>query len=218
MSAESDPPSPSSGVLVCFAVREEAAPFRKIAGHKAGVSILVTGIGRANSEKSARNFLKASSPRLVLTCGFAGGLDPSLKIGTVIFETRDESLREKLAAAGATPVKFHCANRIATTAEEKRELRQTTGADAVEMESEAIQTICRERGIPCATVRVISDEAGEDLPLDFNRLSRPDMSLDYGKLFWAIVCSPGKIGPLIKLGKQTQLAAEKLAAVLAQII
>ena len=33
--------------LICFALKEEAAPFRKIAGGKSGITILLTGIGRA---------------------------------------------------------------------------------------------------------------------------------------------------------------------------
>jgi hypothetical protein len=31
--------------LICFALNEEAAPFRKIAAGKSGISILITGIG-----------------------------------------------------------------------------------------------------------------------------------------------------------------------------
>jgi hypothetical protein len=64
---------------------------------------------------------------------------------------------------------------------------------------------------------VISDKAGEDLPLDFNALAKPDMNLDYGKLAWTIAKSPGKIGALLKLQKQTRFVAEKLAAVLSKI-
>ena len=63
----------------------------------------------------------------------------------------------------------------------------------VEMESEAFEEICRERLLRLATVRVISDAARDDLPLDFNQLSRPDWSLDYGKLAWSVARSPGKI-------------------------
>jgi adenosylhomocysteine nucleosidase len=231
-------------LLICFALKEEAALFRKIAADKPDVAIIVTGVGRKNAEKSLREFLATHSPELVLTCGFAGGLNPDLKLGEVVFETANaplapsllasakpgsppsgervsakmgEGLFSKLSAAGAKPARFFCADRIATTAAEKEKLRAGTGADAVEMESEAIHAVCRERGISCAIVRVISDIAGEDLPLDFNRLSKPDMNLDYGKLAWAIARSPGKIGALLKLQKKTRFAAEKLAAVLVKI-
>jgi hypothetical protein len=250
-------------VLVCFALKEEAAPFRKMAAGTVaavqGASILITGIGRRNAEKSLREFLNSCrsrgnetqvkniletphvvsyDPNLVLTCGFAGGLNPDLKPGDVVFETENaplapslsppggervsartgEGVFSKLSVAGAKPVKFICADRIATTVAEKKKLRAETGADAVEMESGAIQAVCRERGIPCATIRVISDTANEDLPLDFNALAKPDMNLDYGKLAVAILRSPGKIGALLRLQKQTRFAAEQLASVLEKIV
>jgi adenosylhomocysteine nucleosidase len=241
--------------LICFALKEEAAPFRKIAAGKTGITILLTGIGRQNAEKSLREFLNSRrsrgnetqikekletphvvpyEPDLVLTCGFAGGLNPELKLGEIVFEISrsrgDETqIKEKLetlhvvsyetlVAAGAKPAKIFCADRIATTVAEKKKLRAETGADAVEMESAAIHAVCRERGIPCATVRVISDTANEDLPLDFNALSKPDKNLDYGKLFLAIAKSPGKIGALMQLQKKTRFAAEQLAEILAKII
>ena len=248
---------PEVVILICFALKEEVAPFRKMAAGKSGISILITGIGRRNTEKAVREYLNSGrsrgnetqikniletphvvsyGPNLVLTCGFAGGLNPDLKLGEVVFELADRRgefhepqteknsgdsqsspLREKLLAASAKPATFFCADRIATTVAEKKKLRAETGADAVEMESAAIHAVCRERGIPCATVRVISDPAGEDLPLDFNRLARPDMNLDYGKLALAILKSPGKIGALMQLQKKTRFAAEQLANVLAKI-
>jgi adenosylhomocysteine nucleosidase len=205
-------------LLVCFALKEEAAPFQKLAAGRSGVSLLLTGIGRKNAEKSVREFLAAHSPELVLTCGFAGGLNPDLKLGDVAFDLSDSELRAQLLAAGAKPAKMFCADRIATTVAEKAKLRADTGADAVEMESGAIHAVCRECGISCATVRVISDTAGEDLPLDFNVLAKPDQNLDYGKLAWAIAKAPGKIGALLKLQKSTRYAAEQLAAVLTRLL
>jgi adenosylhomocysteine nucleosidase len=224
-------------VLICFALKEEAAPFQIIAAGKAATSpakILLTGIGRQNAEKSLREFVATHSPNHVLTCGFAGGLNPDLKLGEVVFEisrSRGDETQikeksetphvvsyEKLIASGAKPAKIFCADRIATTVAEKKKLRAETGADAVEMESAAIHAVCRERGIPCATVRVISDTANEDLPLDFNALAKPDKNLDFGKLFLAIAKSPGKIGALMELQKKTKFAAEQLADVLEKIV
>jgi hypothetical protein len=238
--------------LVCFALKEEAAPFHKVAARHPGVVTLIVGIGRQNAEKSVRSFLAGGArtvavcqdlasrsenhlsgqarlagtlapPSLVLTCGFAGGLNPDLKIGDVIYECGMRNAEcgnweKRLLAAGAQPAKFTCTDRIAITAMEKWKLCIDTGADAVEMESAAIHAICAEKKIPCVTVRVISDTAHEDLPLDFNALAKADRSIDFGKLAWAIAKSPGKIPQLMQLQKKTKFAAERLAAVLAKVL
>jgi hypothetical protein len=67
-------------------------------------------------------------------------------------------------------------------------------------------------------VRVISDAADEDLPLDFNRLHKPDWSLDYGRLIGALAKSPGKVGALLRFRKRISSAAGRLAATLAKVI
>src|SRR5476651_955945 len=87
----------SKELLICFALKEEAAPFRKIAAGKTGITILLTGIGHQNAEKSLREFLATNSPKLVLTCGFAGGLNPDLKLGEIVFEIPSSSSRRESA-------------------------------------------------------------------------------------------------------------------------
>ena len=203
--------------LICFALAEEAAALPpKVWRRRA--TVLITGIGRRNAEMAVRESLAVNQPERVFTCGFAGALDPRLPIGAVVFATDEAALHAKLLAAGAQPAKFFCSPRIATTAAEKQELRRSTGADAVEMESEAIHAVCRERGIPCATVRVISDTADDDLPLDFNALANADLSLNYGKLALAIAKTPGKIPALLRLQKNSRCAAERLADLLGRVI
>lgn len=201
-------------VLFCFAVEQEAKFVSK-----PGREILITGIGRENAERSLRRAMKQRPPQLVLSCGFAGGLNPMLASGTVVFSTdEDAGLSPALLAAGACPVRFHCSDRVATTAEEKRSLWETTGADAVEMESGIIRAFCRTQGIPSATLRVISDAAQETLPLDFNVFMTADQKLNYGKLILALLGSPRKIPAILRLQRQTQRAAKNLAQVLSQII
>jgi hypothetical protein len=151
----------------------------------------------------------------VLTCGFAGGLDPVLELASVVWDA-DAGFPGAawLRDSGAVPGRFHCENRVAVTAVEKKALRQRTGADVVEMESGVIRRLCRERGIPSATVRVVSDTAGEDLPLDFNSLTTPDLRLDPMKLAFALIRAPGRIPELLRFQRRVSRAANRLAEVL----
>jgi nucleoside phosphorylase len=208
-------------ILVCFAVKEEAAPFRERSGSLTGVEIMLTGMGQRNAESAIRQVLASpgQKPDLVLTCGFAGGLRPGLARGTVLFAVDgDQKLESALKVAGADPAVFSFSSRVATRREEKQTLWERTKTDAVEMESQAIGALCREAGIPCATVRVILDTAEEDLPLDFNRLMTPDQRMDFGKLALRLARSPWKMGGLMRLQKQSREAAERLADVLVKAI
>lgn len=216
-----------NNVAVCFALAEEAGAFQKVCGNK--VPVFLTGIGRENAERAAREFLGSHTPSLLMTCGFAGGLISELKIGDVVFEIPAvlahgqqgndvfAGVRSKLTAAGAREAKFFCADRIATTAGDKKRLREETGAEVAEMESGAVQAVCANQGIPCVTVRVISDTANEDLPLDFNQFLKEDKSMDMGKLMMAVAKAPWKMGALMELQKNTKLAAQRLAEVLVKV-
>jgi nucleoside phosphorylase len=209
----------SEGVLACFAVKQEAAAFRKLVADSPNVKVLITGIGMKNAERAFRKAVEISTPALVLTCGFAGALDPKLKVGDVIFLTLDSKLDKALVKLGATPASFLCAPRLAATAAEKEKLWRTTSMCAVEMESLAIHNVCRERGIVSrATVRVISDAADEDLPLDFNQLMTAEQKISIPKLAGAVLKSPGKIPELRRFQKQVEQAAERLAGVLAELL
>jgi adenosylhomocysteine nucleosidase len=210
---------PSPFTLVCFAVKEEAAPFKDAIASRLDVQILLTGMGRRNAEKSIRAALSSQKPALVLSCGFAGALNPNLSLGTVLFSCDDAPrLQPRLVAIGALPARFHCSNRVASTAAEKRQLWESTHADAVEMESQIISNICREHQIPCATIRVILDTASDDLALDFNFLMTADQQMDYRKLAFSLAKSPSKIAALLRLQKQSKEAAQELAEVLLKVV
>ena len=205
--------SANGPILVCFAVKEEAAPFLRAL--PSGVETLITGMGAAAAERAFTTKVAERPWRCVFTCGFAGGLNPALLPETVLCDTDGSfSLRQALLDAGAVPGSFCHHTRVLTTAVEKRQTREASRADAVEMESEVIRRLCHLRGIPSATVRVISDAADEEMPLDFNALMDADGKLNLGKLALAVLCRPQKIPALMALGKLSQSAAARLAAVL----
>jgi adenosylhomocysteine nucleosidase len=209
---------PAPDILVCFAVKEEAGAFEQFRTVRPHAKILLTGMGKQNAEKAIARALNKAKPALVLTCGFAGALKPDLARGTIVFAGADSTLENSLLAAGAIAAKFHCADRVASTAAEKRALRQSTGADVVEMESQAIAEVCQKSVIPCTTVRIILDEAHEDLPLDFNQFLTADQKMSYTKLVRGLWKNPGKIGALMEFQKQCRAAARDLASTLVKII
>jgi adenosylhomocysteine nucleosidase len=206
-------------ILVCFAVREEAGHFTRLAGSRPGVRILLTGMGRRNAETALAAALQEGRPRLVISAGFAGALLPDLTRGEVVFDVDKETVLEAgLRAAGARPVRFHCAERVVTTVEEKRALRAASGAEAVEMESGFIRLLCEKEAIPAGIVRVILDTAEEDLVLDFNPLMTDDQRIDGPKLALALLKAPWKIPGLLTFQKQSAAAARRLGETLAQVL
>lgn len=197
-------------VLVCFAVREEALSFT--APINPVTDILLTGIGRQKASQTVTRYLASHKPGLVLTCGFAGGLKPGHELGRVLFDDSEGGpFRARFTSHGAQPGRFVHSDRVLTTAREKARLFESTGGDAVEMESSAVAAACRERGLPIIIARAISDTAEEDLPMDFNRFSRADGSLSMPRLLLGIARSPSAIPELITFQSRLRQAARRLA-------
>src|SRR5580698_8510464 len=104
--------APPVDLLLCFAVKEEMKYF----GARL-CQVWMTGIGRKNAAINVRDAIARVRPERVITAGFAGGLNPALKCGTVIFDQDfDAGFGEDLEALGAVPAKFHCHRRVAITA------------------------------------------------------------------------------------------------------
>jgi adenosylhomocysteine nucleosidase len=212
-------PGAEGRILVTFAVKEEAKPFTQLIGAQPQVQILLTGIGPRNAERAIRAALAQQRPARVLTSGFAGGLRPDLAAQTVVFSADPETGWEPaLLAAGARPARFTGVERVATTVAEKRALWQSTGADAVDMESRVICAVCREQQIPCAIVRIILDTADTNLPLDFNQYLTADQQVDIPRLTKAVLFSPGKVRALLRLQQEGKAAAQTLGGVLARLL
>jgi adenosylhomocysteine nucleosidase len=216
-------PTPSSKaraeaqVLVCFAVREEAQFLR--VPNRVVTDTLITGIGVSNASKALSSYLSLHKPRLVLTCGFAGGLNPAHPLGQVLLDAQEGGeFRVKVMNSGALAGRFAHSDRVVVTAGEKAELFEATGADAVEMESSVIVSICRDHGIPVIVLRVISDTATEDLPLDFNRYSTADGGLSMPRLLLGIAGSPSSIPKLMKFQGRLKHASDKLGAALHHVL
>lgn len=211
-------PKEAASILVCFAVPPEAAPLARSlrSSGSLGVELLVTGMGETNARRETTLALDRTARAFVLTCGFAGALAPGLRVGDLVFDTdaapgSAAPITNALRAAGASPAKFHCADRVAVTVADKQRVREMTGADVIEMESGVIRELCRARRIPSATLRVISDAASDDLPLDFNAVVDEQWRLSPWRMARWIFLHPSSLRGLLRLQKHTRQAAERLA-------
>src|SRR5207302_9183362 len=108
----------------------------------------------------------------LISSGFAGGLDPKLEIGDLIFAENfsDPALLDKALGISIAGVRVHFGvlttqPRAAETVEDKRRLARETSAAAVDMETAHIFKACKEHGVPMLSVRGISDAATQRLPV-----------------------------------------------------
>lgn len=140
--------------------RRSHAPW--IAGRSGGKSVLIghTGMGPAAAMRETKRLLAAHRPSLVVSTGFAGGLDPALRLGDAVLDFRD-------CAEFAVPGSLAWRGRIVSqgtlceTPGEKAALWSGTGASAVDMETASIADACGKAGVPVIALRVISDAAGD---------------------------------------------------------
>jgi adenosylhomocysteine nucleosidase len=129
----------------------------------------------------------------IISTGFCGALDPALTLGAIV-------------QAGIVS-----ADRVVVTAEEKAALRRSTGAVVVDMEFGEVQRIAAEWGVPVRAVRVVSDTASEDMPLDFNRYRDREGRFSRGRIALAALARPfTAISGLLRLDRNCRLAAERL--------
>ncbi|HXP85748.1 MAG TPA: hypothetical protein VN841_13575 [Bryobacteraceae bacterium] len=142
----------------------------------------------------------------IISTGFCGALDPALAAGAIV-------------VCGETPVRpaasfvqgeIVSADRVTVTAGEKRALRQSSGAAAVDMEFAEVKRIAGEWGVPVRAIRAVSDVAAEDMPLDFNRYRDRQGRFSRGRIALAALARPFVIPGLLRLERNCRLAADRL--------
>ena len=157
-----------------------------------------------------------STIRGVISFGVAGGLDPSLKSGDVVVATEvlagdtrwlagltlnEEQIasvalgRRRVVRGGLAGVE-----QIVAARSTKAELRSTTGAAAVDMESHIAAAYAAEAGLPFAALRVISDPADRALPPLAMVAIKPNGDIDMRKVLRGVARNPTTLHALVSTG------------------
>lgn len=154
----------------------------------------------------------ARSVQGIMSTGLCGALDPALRVGDIIV-SGETSLE--------TTAKFvrgdiHTVDRVVVTARDKRMLREKTGAAAVDMEAAAVKEAAAEWKLPYLCVRVVSDEAGASLPLDFNRYRNARGDFSRTRIALAAMARPFTVmSQLMEFDRNCRRAADALGDFLA---
>jgi nucleoside phosphorylase len=158
----------------------------------------------------------------LVSIGFCGALKLSLAPCDIFVASEVAGIAGALMPASSRPFKtgkLLSIDRVVSTAVEKVQLGQA-GADAVEMEAAAVALRAQKYNVPFYAVRVVTDTADENFPLDFNRMrSRGGNNagrFSRGKIIAAALRNPATVFPeLLKLNKRTKRASQALGDFLA---
>ena len=193
--------------------------------------ILLTGIGRETCLDTLRSVSKtdAITPDVLVSSGFAGALKDDVVVGSVIAPARTHTLqddadvtadavvRSEAIRLGALPINtMITSNHLARTVEEKSRL--AFYGEAVDMESALVMAWFKKAGAGVMALRVVSDAATEDLPVDFDRCLTPQGAIKTMSLVNQIVRRPGNLPDLVRFGRQSYQAGQALARFLEHFV
>jgi nucleoside phosphorylase len=215
-------------IAVAFALPTESAKSLKLLKSRAigdaDVRVLHTGVGEAATRKAMQQFLRANSPDVVISSGFAGALTDELNAGDLVLApnfTSPEWLERSRVALPATTrlgvLATHSA--IADAPDERINLAARAGAIAVDMETQFIADACRAASIPLVSLRVISDTPAAPLPAPPHVLFDLEaQKTNVRALTLHIARHPSSIVRLIAFARQIAIARARLASALAMLL
>lgn len=158
----------------------------------------------------------------VISIGLAGALSPHLKVGDAVIADRiitgaedwdcQEAWRIRLLSRipHAHQGQIFGSDVIIENAETKSGLYDTTGALAVDMESQVAARFAAERNLPLAALRVISDDATHILPPAAMVAMKPDGGIALGRVLWSLLKRPAQVPALVRTARASNKAFAEL--------
>ena len=216
---------PEEKIAIIVAMEREVAPLirhwnaRTIAHagrqyrlfENAEAAMICGGIGAEAARRATEAVIQAVKPTRVLSSGFAGALEDSLKVGDVV-EPRivinaADGVRTEVARGEGILVSYAS---VAGT-EQKARLAKAYGALAVDMEAAAVAQGAQARGVEFAAVKAISDVAGFEMP-DLDRFVSRDGTFRTARFACHVALRPWLWGTALTLARNSSKASKALCA------
>jgi adenosylhomocysteine nucleosidase len=169
------------------------------------IALLHTGVGVKVCQQRLESFLDADRFTCLISAGFAGALADDLRVGELFiaenFSSADLFARARrlLATRQSRVGKLVTAPAMIDNETSRMELKASSGAHAVDMETECIAQACAMRGIPLLSLRAISDTPAEPFPAPLEALFNLErQKTDFGRLALYLLKYPVAIIRLIQ--------------------
>ena len=183
--------SPPRALILIAAELEAEVLFGSAGARPAGLEICVAGVG-TSGDAAAEKAIAATTADIVVNAGFAGGLTDATRPGHCFTVTEwigcDPSprpcalpspLADRLERLKVLPAKAITVDQPAGDPEERLRLA-AAGAELVEMEGARWAAAAARHDLPFLSLRVVSDNADNALPLPRHELMNAD-----GDVHWA---------------------------------
>jgi len=183
---------------------------------KDDVVLVCGGIGSTPARRAAEAVIALFRPEMVYSVGFAGALDPNLKVGEVIRPQRviDASDGSSALLTGGHGVLASFGS--VASPEQKRKLHECYGAQAVDMEAAAVARAVEARGIAFGAIKAISDELDFDFP-SIERFIDSDGNFLEGRFAMFAAIRPWLWYRTLRLARNSRRASRSLCASLAKL-
>jgi adenosylhomocysteine nucleosidase len=126
------------------------------------IEVLHTGVGEKLCRHRLAKFVQDARFDCLISAGFAGALNDELRVGDLLLAKNFSTieLSETRSFLSSFPVRkadLLTLPAMIDSREERDHVARTSGAAAVDMETEFIARICAEQGVPLLSLRVITD-------------------------------------------------------------
>jgi adenosylhomocysteine nucleosidase len=188
------------------------------------VEVLHTGVGERVCRQRLGKFLEDQQFDFLISTGFAGALNDEMQVGDLLLAKNFSTieLNEKRLSFSRLPIhmaELLTAPTLIDSSDERTEIARTSGAAAVDMETEFIARACAAHGIPLLSLRVITDTPREPFPAPAHVLfDVATQRTDLPKLAAFFLAHPNRIPSFAQFSRRIANARKILATALIDIV
>jgi nucleoside phosphorylase len=228
-------------IAVTFALAAESSEFLRLLTNKSRVDrngirtirgkiddqtieVLHTGAGEKVCRQRLEKFLEDQQFECLISAGFAGALNDDLQIGNLLLAENFSTIDLTEMHSSLPDLPSHVGNLLTVptlieSSDERTKLAHTSGAVAVDMETEFIARACVAHSIPLFSLRVISDTPRELFPAPANVLfdierQRTQML----KLARHLLAHPSRVPRLVRFARRIAQVRKILASALITLV